>query len=65
MNLTLKKSKKIKIGKKGRKTIRAAEWVDQELNDNIKLRIRLNKNWRFARKNNLQKRSKKNIKRNM
>ena len=33
----------------------AAEWVDQELIDNIKLRNRLSKNWRFARKNDLAK----------
>ena len=53
VNLTLKKRKKIRVGKKGNKVIRAAEWVDQELIDNIRLRIRLNRNLRFARKNNL------------
>ena len=55
VNLTLKKRKKIKLDRKGRKTIRAAEWVDQELIDNIRLRNRINKKWRFARKNKLLK----------
>ena len=50
VNLTLRKRKKIRVGKKGNKVIRAAEWVDQDLMDNIRLRIRLNRNWRFARK---------------
>ena len=37
VNQTLKKRKKIKVGKNGSKIIRAAAWVDQELMDNIKL----------------------------
>ena len=53
VNITLKKKKRIKVGKKGNKTIRAAEWIDQELIENIRLRIQLNKSWRFSRKNNL------------
>ena len=53
VNQTLKKRKKIKVGKKGNKIIRAAEWVDQELMDNIKLRMKLNRSWRFSRKGNL------------
>ena len=52
VNQTLKKRKKIRVGKKGNKIIRAAEWVDQELMDNIKLRMKLNRSWRFSRKNN-------------
>ena len=43
----------IRVGRKENKVIRAAEWVDQELMENIRLRMRLNRNWRFARKNNL------------
>ena len=53
VNLTLRKRKKIRVGRKENKVIRAAEWVDQELMENIRLRMRLNRNWRFARKNNL------------
>ena len=52
VNQTLKIEKKIKVGKKGNKVIRAAEWVDQELMDNIKLRMKLNRSWRFSRKDN-------------
>ena len=53
VNLTLRKRKKIRVGRKGNKVIRTAEWVDQELMENIRLRMRLKRNWRFARKNNL------------
>ena len=52
VNQTLRKRKRIRVGKKGNKLIRAAEWVDQELMDNIRLRMKLNRNWRFSRKNN-------------
>ena len=53
VNLTLRKRKKIRVRRKGNKIIRAAEWVDQELMDNIKLRMKLNRIWRYARKSNL------------
>ena len=52
VNQTLKKRKKIKVGKKGNKIIRAVEWVDLELIENIKLRMKLNRNWRYSRKEN-------------
>ena len=51
MNHHLRKRKRIRIGKRGNKIIRAAEWVDLEIIENIRLRMRLNKLWRFARKN--------------
>ena len=51
VNHNLRKRKKIKVGKKGNKIIRAAEWVDLELIESIKLRMRLNKNWRYCRRN--------------
>ena len=47
----MRKRKKIKVEKKGNKIIRAAEWVDLELIESIKLRMRLNKNWRYSRRN--------------
>ena len=53
LDSTLKREKRIKLGRKGKKTILAAEWVDQELIDSIKLRSRLSRNWRYARKNGL------------
>ena len=53
LDSVLKRKKRIKLGRKGKKTILAAEWVDQELIENIKLRSRLSRNWRYARKNNL------------
>ena len=46
----LKKSKRIKGGKKGDMRIAAAEWVDEELIDNIKIRGKLSRRWRIARK---------------
>ena len=46
----LKKSKRIKVGKKGNMRIAAAEWVDEELIDNIKIRGKLSRRWRIARK---------------
>ena len=55
VDIVLKRKKRIKLGRKGRKTLSAAEQVDQELIDNIKLRNRLSKNWRFTRRNNLAK----------
>merc|ERR1711874_665725 len=47
-----KKKKKIKVGKRGQRTMLAAEWVDSELIENINIRSRLSRNWRIARKNN-------------
>ena len=46
----LKVKKRIKVGKKGDTRILAAEWVDEELKDNIKHRGRLSRRWRIARK---------------
>ena len=46
VNHHLRKRKKIKIGRKGNKIIRAAEWVDLEVVESIKLRMRLNKIWK-------------------
>ena len=46
-----KEKKRIKVGKRGRQTILAAEWVDSELLDNISLRNKLSREWRLARKN--------------
>merc|ERR1711874_903136 len=51
-DIVLKKKKRIKIGKRGKQTILAAEWVDLELTDNISLRSKLSRRWRLARKNN-------------
>merc|ERR1712121_211859 len=51
VNHHLRKRKKLKVGKKGNKIIRAAEWVDLELIESIKLRMRLNKNLRYSRRN--------------
>ena len=39
------------MGKKGNKIIRAAEWMDLEIIESIKLRMKLNKIWRFSRRN--------------
>ena len=46
----LKKSKKIKVGRKGDTRIAAAEWVDEEIIENIKKRGKLSRRWRIARK---------------
>ena len=53
LNTTLLKRKRIRIDGRGKKVILAAKWVDKELTDNLKIRSRLNRNWRFAKKNNL------------
>ena len=50
---TLLKKKRIRADKKGKKIILAAKWVDREFIDNLKIRSRLNRNWRHAKKNNL------------
>ena len=52
MELTMRRRKRIKIGKKGKETILAAKWVDQELIENINLRSSYNRQWRYARKRN-------------
>ena len=52
LNIVLKKKKRIKVGKRGKQTILAAEWVDSELIDNISLRSRLSRDQRIARRNN-------------
>ena len=41
------------MDKRGKKIILAAKWVDNELIDNLKIRSRLNRNWRYAKENNL------------
>ena len=51
LNSTLKKKKRIKVGKRWKQTILAVEWVDSELLDNISLRNKLSREWRVARKN--------------
>ena len=53
LNITLKKEKRICTGQKGKKTILAAEWIDPEMIKNLKLRSKMNRNWRYARKNEL------------
>ena len=53
LNTTLLKGKRIRIDRKGKKIILAAKCVDKEMVDNLKIRSRLNRNWRFAKKNNL------------
>jgi len=40
----LKVKKNIRIGRKGEEKIQAAEWVDEELRDNIRRRGRLSRN---------------------
>merc|ERR1712179_896622 len=50
MELTMRRRKRIKLGKKGKETILAAKWVDQEMIDNINLRNKYSRQWRYARK---------------
>ena len=50
LNSTLRKRKRVKLGKRGKQTILAAEWVDSELLDNISLRSKYSRQWRLARK---------------
>ena len=47
----MRKRKRIKLGRKGSETILAAEWMDQEIIDNINLRNKYSRQWRYARKN--------------
>jgi len=49
---TMKKRKMIKLGGKGKLKLISAPWVDKEFIENIKLRSKLNKDWRMARKRN-------------
>merc|ERR1711874_623061 len=50
LNSTMKRRKKIKLGNKKKVKLLAAEWVDNELIENIKLRSKLSREWRHARK---------------
>ena len=50
VNHTMKRSLKKKPGGKKHSTMRAAPWVDKELLDNIGLRSRYSREWRYARK---------------
>ena len=49
-NKVLKKKKRIRIGRRENKKVTAAEWVDIELIENIKLRSKLSRRWRISRK---------------
>ena len=51
---TMKKSFKKKQGNKNQ-DIKAAPWVDKELTDNIELRSKYSRNWRYARKRGMMK----------
>ena len=51
LSLKLHKKKRIKLDKKGKKIILAAKWMDKELVGNLKTKSRLNRNWRYAKKN--------------
>ena len=53
LRIELLKKKRLKVGKKGKKIILAAKWVDNELIENLKIRSRLNREWRKAKKDNL------------
>merc|ERR1711874_146053 len=52
LNSTMRKSKRIKLRSSKPMKLLAAEWVDDELIGNIKLRSQLSKDWRYARKKN-------------
>merc|ERR1711874_610223 len=49
-NKTLRKKKRIRVGRRGEEKIQAAEWIDEELRDNIRKRSKLSRRWRLARK---------------
>merc|ERR1711874_257035 len=51
LNTTIRKRKKIKVGGKGKNKLLAAEWVDEELIKNIKLRTYYSIEWKIARRN--------------
>ena len=55
LNQKLFKKKRIKLNKKGKKIILAAKWMDEELVENLKTKSRLNRNWRYAKKNEFPK----------
>ena len=50
VNATMRRRKKIRPGKKQEMRLLAAEWVDRELIENVKLRSKFNREWRYARK---------------
>ena len=52
LNSTMRMKKIIKIGNRGKKTILAAKWVDDELKSNIKLRTSYSRQWKQAKKRN-------------
>merc|ERR1711874_627761 len=52
LNSTMRRNKKIKLGEKMKNKILAAEWVDEELIRNRRLRTHYSREWRIARKNN-------------
>ena len=52
VNSTMKRRKKLRPGGKRKMKLLAAEWVDKELLENIKLRSKLSREWRHARKRN-------------
>merc|ERR1711913_160773 len=51
-DVVLRKKKRVKLVKRGKHTVIAAEWVNMELIDNINLRSKLSRKWRLARKQN-------------
>ena len=51
LNSTMRRKKRIKLGNKNKVKLLAAEWVDDELISNIKLRSQYSREWRYARKN--------------
>ena len=51
LNSTMRRRKKIKLGNRNNVKLLAAEWVDDELIGNIKLRSQYSREWRYARKN--------------
>ena len=50
MNYTMKRRKRIKLTNNKNTKLLAAEWVDNEFIENIKLRSQYSKDWRNARK---------------
>merc|ERR1711874_592326 len=50
LNSTMKRRKRIKLGIKNNEKLIAAEWVDDELIGNVKLRSKYSREWRHARK---------------
>ena len=46
----MKRKKRIKLRSKNNVKLLAAEWVDSELIENIKIRSKLSREWRHARK---------------